>query len=410
MIDFWHLTLFLSYFVTFLLMYPFASATINGLVIGNHNIDLAKQSITIAYIISLTGYLSIFAGSAIFKQYHYRSLIYAAFIRPVKQTAGRLFEKVVVNTRVSRFVAYFYFLALLLALLVAIQGGMGNDPRGFYAQNNQYQFLFNFVNALSGIVSTFLIIRIFQFNKLTDKLLFGLFIILTVFIGSRGGIIGPLLGYFTSYVYFRLKGRVKMIKVLLFVFCMLCLILGLSLFRAGAFSPTVLMSTFMLQVFYGNSFSDLRDFSWVLSLWKGEYFYGKTYLAAVMSFIPSSISAFRTQWSIGKVTAVMAGYNPKDHPGLRPGMFGESFLNFGIIGVIGLGLLLGYSWRYIDYKIKEATVTGNMIAASTAGIACMIISSLPITAGFFGIYVNIVVLIGLYFLRLYFLTYKKNAV
>jgi oligosaccharide repeat unit polymerase len=391
-------------------MYPFASANLNALVIGNHNLDLAKRSITVAYLISLVGYLSIFAGGAIFNQYHYNSVIYALFIRPVKQTIGKVFEKVVINKRASRFAAYFYFIALALALFVAFEGGKGNDPRGFYAHNTQYQFLYNFVNSLSGLVSTFLIIRIFQFNHRTDKLLFAIFIVFTVFIGSRGGIIGPLVGFFSSYVYFKMKGKIKMVRVLLFVFCLLCLIVGLTLFRSGGFSFEILMSTFMLQIFYGNSFSDLRDFSWVLSLWKGGYFYGKTYLAAFMSFIPSSMSAFRTEWSIGKVTAVMAGYNPKEHPGMRPGMFGESFLNFGIVGVIFIGLLLGYSWRYIDYKVKEATVTGNLIATSTAGVACMIISGLPITAGFFGVYVNIVVFLGLYALRSFFITYRENAV
>ena len=212
-----------------------------------------------------------------------------------------------------------------------------------------------------------------------------------------------------SIVYFKRKGKINISTILLSAFGMLCLILGLSFFRAGQFSVGVIASSFMLQVFYGNSFSDLRDFSWIYSVWHGVYFYGNTYLAAFMSFIPSSISPYRMEWSIGKVTAVMAGYNPKKHPGLRPGMFGESFLNFGILGIISLGLLLGFSWKYLDFKIKEAAKTGNIIESATAGIACMIISSLPITAGFFGIYVNIVVFLALYFLRLFFVTYKKDV-
>jgi oligosaccharide repeat unit polymerase len=407
-IDFWHVSLFLTYFVTCLLLYPFATAKMNSLVIGSRNLEFAKKSITMAYLLSLIGYLSIFTGGAIFKYYNYRSPIYTVFLRPIKMTLGETFKAIVSNRMVSRFVCYFYFFALAIALFFAYKGGMGNNPRGFYALNEQYRFLYNFVNALSGIVSGLLVARIFQFNHRIDKFLFVLFIIVTVFIGSRGGVIGPILAYFTSYVYFNMKGKIKVTRILSFVFVMLVLILGLSFFRAGSFSFDVLANSFLVQIFYGNSFSDLRDFSWTITMWPGDYFYGKTYLAAFISFIPSSISSFRTEWSIGKVTATMAGYDPKEHPGLRPGLFGESFLNFGVLGIIVLGILLGFAWKYVDHKIKEASYSGNRIEAATAGIATMFISSLPITAGFFGIYVTMVVFFALYLFRLFLVTYKKS--
>ena len=184
-IDFWRITLFLSYFLTFLLMYPFASAKMNGLVIGTRNLEFARQSITIAYLLSLVGYGSIFIGGFMFTRYKYKSPIYGLFIRPVKVTVGVLFEKIVINRRISKYVAYFYFVALALVLFFAYKGGKGNDPRAFYGENNQYLFIFNFVNSLSGIVSAFLLARIFQFNKLIDKIFFGLFIVSTLFIGSR---------------------------------------------------------------------------------------------------------------------------------------------------------------------------------------------------------------------------------
>lgn len=407
-IDFWHVTLFLSYFVTFLLMYPFSTARLNMEVIGPHNLNIARKAINGAYIISLIGYLSIFAGGAIFRYYKYNTPIYQFLIKPVKSTMGELFGKIVVNRRVTRLVSFSYFLGLAFCLFLAFKAGMLNDPRGFYAKNGQIRFIFNFVNSLSGIVSGFLLTRIWQFNKRSDKLLFVLFIMFTVMIGSRGGVIGPILGFLTSFVYYRMQGRVKIGKIILVCIGMLLLIVGLSFFRAGSVSADILMDNFLVQIFYGNSFSDLRDFSWVLALWNGEYFYGKTYLAAFMSFIPSSFSHFRTEWSIGKVTAIMAGYNPKEHPGLRPGMFGESYLNFGIVGVIILGILIGYSWKYIDYKIKISAYSDNKVEAAAAGIGTMIIGSLPITAGFFGIYVAFVVYICLYIFRLFLNAYKKT--
>lgn len=408
-IDFWHVTLFLNYFLTFLLMYPFSTAQLNALVISERNLMIVRRAIDSAYVISLTGYMSIFLGGAIFRYYGQATPIYWFLIRPVRHTIGELYSRLVINRKVARTVFLFYFGALLTSLFFAYRAGMLNDPRGFYAQNEQVRFLFNFVNSLSGIVSSFLVVRIMQFNLRSDKLLLVLFLLVTVFIGSRGGIIGPLIGFFTAYVYYRKQGRVKIGKVLFFALAVLVLIMALSFFRAGEFSVSVILSAFSLQVFYGNSFSDLRDFSWILSLWDGAHFYGKTYLAAFMSFIPSSISEFRYQWSIGKVTAVMAGYSPKEHPGLRPGMFGESYFNFGILGVILLGILLGYAWKYVDYNIKKYAYTDYKIGGFVASASTILIGALPITAGFFGIYVMIVVYTCLYLYKLFLNVYKKTT-
>jgi hypothetical protein len=96
-----------------------------------------------------------------------------------------------------------------------------------------------------------------------------------------------------------------------------------------------------MEFVYGNTFSDLRDFAWVLSSWNHKPFYGKTYASAFISFIPTTYSSFRTKWGIGRVTAKLGGFVPKFHPGLRPGAFGEPYLNFGIPGVILMGILLG---------------------------------------------------------------------
>ncbi|WP_374166346.1 hypothetical protein [Arcticibacter sp. MXS-1] len=61
-IDFWHVTLFLNYFLTFLLMYPFSTAELNSLVISERNLMIVRKAIDSAYIISLVGYMSVFLG------------------------------------------------------------------------------------------------------------------------------------------------------------------------------------------------------------------------------------------------------------------------------------------------------------------------------------------------------------
>jgi hypothetical protein len=109
-----------------------------------------------------------------------------------------------------------------------------------------------------------------------------------------------------------------------------------------------------LNIFFGNSFSDTRDFAVVLSFWDGHYFLGKTYLAGILAFVPRFLSSFRDVWSLGVVTATMAGLSPTEHAGLRIGLFGESFLNFGLTAVLLLGIFVGACTRLIDLRMKQS--------------------------------------------------------
>ncbi|QJD97560.1 oligosaccharide repeat unit polymerase [Mucilaginibacter robiniae] len=386
LIDFWHFSLFMSYFFTFLLMYPFASAIPNVLTIGERNLALAQRSIDASFFITLTGFLSIFVGGTIFRIYSYKHPINWFLMMPLKLSIGYMTESIIKSKIIPSVLIAIYIALLTFVLLLAFRAGMINNPRGYFLLNEGLRPVFNLTNSIGGIASGLILARIFVFNKRYDKVLFAVFIAATLFIGSRGGAVGPLLGYFTNWIYFRKHGRIKLITLAIAGVGALSLITLLSFFRSGSGGAGILA-----EIFYGNSFSDVRDLSWVLSLWDGNYFYGKTYLAAFMSFIPSSLSAYRTRWSIGKVTATMAGYSITEHPGIRPGTFGEVYLNFGIIGVIILGILMGYSMRYIDKKIKTAAVTGNNMAVFVAFTAGGFIGSLPITAGFFGFYLNFII-------------------
>ena len=49
-----------------------------------------------------------------------------------------------------------------------------------------------------------------------------------------------------------------------------------------------------------------------------------------------------------------AGIDPTNHPGLRPGYFGEAYFNFGLLGVLAVGLILGIFGRLADTEAKRA--------------------------------------------------------
>jgi oligosaccharide repeat unit polymerase len=92
---------------------------------------------------------------------------------------------------------------------------------------------------------------------------------------------------------------------------------------------------------------------------------------------------------------------PKFHPGLRPGTFGEPYLNFGIPGVILMGILLGYVFRYADHKIKFYAYTNNKIEVFKALVSMALIGNLSITSGFFSIYSTIGIFLFLYLFKLF---------
>jgi oligosaccharide repeat unit polymerase len=127
----------------------------------------------------------------------------------------------------------------------------------------------------------------------------------------------------------------------------------LGALRSGTFSLLGSIERLGVNMAYGNTFSDLRDFAVILSYWNHKYLYGATYVAGVVAFVPRFLLPFRDKYAIGVVTATMAGFLPTEHPGLRVGTFGEAYLNFGLLGVAALGLLIGCLLRLLDMRVKQ---------------------------------------------------------
>jgi hypothetical protein len=139
----------------------------------------------------------------------------------------------------------------------------------------------------------------------------------------------------------------------------------------------------------------LRDFAWVYALWDHKFWVGKTYLAALTAFVPRFASTFRDAWGLGVATATTLGLDPQVHPGVRPGAFGESYFNFGLPGVVIVGLAMGVIFRRVDIDVKRA-MTAPQPSMRKAFASTMLLSVAGIIAisanssGFF-------VLAGIYF-------------
>jgi len=113
------------------------------------------------------------------------------------------------------------------------------------------------------------------------------------------------------------------------------------------------------EAFLGDNLSDLRDGAWVLGNWDYVPLNGKTYLGALASVAPSAVFPQKKEWYLGLVALRIVNWPDDQHFGLRLSFFVESFLNFGLAGVIGLAIVLGayfaYLLRFLHLAAREPT-------------------------------------------------------
>lgn len=135
--------------------------------------------------------------------------------------------------------------------------------------------------------------------------------------------------------------------------------LFLASFRTGSEFD---IASSLRTALYGNTFSDVRDGAYVASAWdrymSAEGLDGNTYLAGLMSFIPSSVSVFRESWSWGYfTTSSLFGFT--DHYGFRGGWSLEMYMNFGPAGVISAALACGWILGRLESLFHRGVVLGH---------------------------------------------------
>ena len=123
--------------------------------------------------------------------------------------------------------------------------------------------------------------------------------------------------------------------------------------------------------------------------------WGKTYLSALLSFVPSSVFPFRETYGFGRYSLEIL-YLGDDSPiapmygGLRPTFVGEAYLNGGIIGVILFGLVLGIclgAWRARQETIQH--FSGGWVVFFLLSLLAVMVSD------FYGIFHGLLLVVGL---------------
>jgi hypothetical protein len=365
-IDFWYLILFIGIVQHLLFLYPFNASPLNTLAMGPLQGQL-EPYIDQAFKIGVVGYLSIWIGRLL--------------CRP-NFTFSFLMARVIENN-VKSPIAFVFLYTITIGLgliLLSIQFSEGFffNGRDFFLSSEFLRPLFNFTLSLFQIVIFFIALR-------KKWLSFLPILLISLCWGIRGIILGGLLQIWMQYA-FRREGRVSLFKTSLFFSSLLLSAILIENLRAGSFNLTQACSSTLFSYFYGNNFSDTRDFACILSNWDGEFLYGKSYLAGLLSFIPRSFLWIREEWGITLLTNQWIGFDSNIMPGLRPGLFGEAFLNFSYFGVILLGLFFGFCLRYVDLKIKQHK---DLIKGYSHSILFLFASSLTLTVGLWQFYIFI---------------------
>jgi oligosaccharide repeat unit polymerase len=398
-INWWYINLFLYFIVPFVIIYPFCGSSFNILSVGAENVGIIQDNLLLAYLISLSGYISIFIGRYICDYMEFKSKRTPLLLLPFYNSIGRYFKFVTYSKILVFRVTILYLLIVFIYIIFILSSGYGVNPRAFFLATPLARPIYNFITSLFGIIFSLLSTRILQFNLPYEKRLLLIVVVSGLFLGVRAPLFLQGLTFGVLYITYKNNSYISGWKIIGIIAIVLALLVTFAILRSGistSFENQELSIVFLYEIFYGNTFSDLRDFSWVLGYWNGTYYYGISYLSAFLSFIPSALFSFRSQWGIGVLIVNMVGMDPTIHPGLRPGLFGEMYLNFGVIGVIVYGLILGYVLRWASTSIENSAKKNDVIAGSSAIHIISFFVFLSNSAGFFSFYVNLILLAVLY--------------
>lgn len=390
-IDLWHMQLFLVCILPNFIMLPFSRNELNILVLGG-NYGAVVQAIPFIFLVTFLGFLSTLAGGLLW------SLKIGLGIRRAIREAMNIVPRsseMLMSSRHLLLLQSMLCMLLQFAILAFYfkQEGFGFDLRSFTFENPTFRPLALFISNYSVVIASHCLARYVDTKELSLLVCCLLLTLGLIFFGSRGSLLGVGLNIFLCYLVGR-RRNISLLRIGTIFTAIVAFGFYLGNVRAGQYSLSDFFAAVVFLLFFGNNFSDLRDFAWVYSSWDHVYWHGKTYLAALMAFVPRFASDFRDTWGIGAATAATAGFDPHSHPGLRPGSFGEGYLNFGLAGVVFIGLILGAIFRRVDIDVKEAMASPHpsMIRAFASTMFLGIASSLAVTSGFSGIYV----LVGIY--------------
>jgi oligosaccharide repeat unit polymerase len=301
-------------------------------------------------------------------------------------------------------VAVVVFSTMLYAGVIPLFSEDIGADRSFVNRVPEIRPIFNFAVSLVQPILVFstlvILLKWKEFSKLA-LIPLGILCCALLFTGSRSflsGILeGTILGVSLLWITGRSRFRISYLSFLLYqvLYIFLGGISGLArdinisnFFDLLISDPLLTLGYSFAYSFLGNNFCDLRDFSWVLSKFDGTFFGGKTILAGIFGFIPSSVLPFREEFTFSRVTNIIIGLPTDTSFGTRASFFGEWYFNFNWPGVLLLGLIAGLLFALLESKYSgfiENCKRGN-IQIFTLTVLQVFASSISIASNSSGLY------------------------
>lgn len=269
----------------------------------------------------------------------------------------------------------------------------------FGASGNSESGLIYYINQATQVIITMMTLfyGISYINRKHNLFFFVLGIIACVLMGKRATLIMDILWGIVVYALYRKVSVSKKVFRKAVKYAVLLVIVALTIGEVRSSSTDF---TIVENLIYGNTFCDIRDGGMILYGFKNnayeEWALGRTYLSALLSFIPSSLSALRLKWDWGRYsTTTLLGW--KNHPGLRGGWAMEGYLNFGVLGIVLAQIISAKIYAdmekyfYMEMFEKEKRKISEK-AVLTLYIYITLARRATCSAGFFAVYV--LVLLG----------------
>lgn len=382
-------TVLMKIFIPLIIMYPFAFSDKNTAATGVFVYNDYLEVINKVFVISLIGVMSFVIGCFFAsrvksdnKFLDFLSSSYGAFLNKKDLTLYVLF------------LIGIFLLMYKIGFFDSLFGG-----RTFAMANTSFRPISNFFYSACTV---FLMLCLTKYYQEKSKII-GIYILLALTMsltsGTRGAVLNSIMTF--VFMYYNINSKdAKKSNVLKLAFggaLLLITAIYLGDARQQQYNLFIALSHAWDKIFYGNNFSDLRDFAWVTAYWDEQFQYGKTLIAGFLSFIPSSLFPLRAEWGLGIFTVTTIGYDTSIHPGLRPGIFGESYFNFGILGVVFFGFMYGFVTGMINKFVQKTINSGlskkEVIYKVSLGYMVSYFSfNFMITAGFFVVYVFLIIL------------------
>lgn len=405
-IDYWHYNFFMLFFIPVYIFYPFSASDGNILSLGTTGVEIVENTIDEVFLLCVLGIFFMHCGRSLYFAPGIISGILKRLIAPVFNWFSKGIYDLINNNLIFYIVVITYLLLELWLFFFILENNLLGDPRNFFMVNRDWLPIYNFI--FQNPIPLFIILRVVQKKYAIDTFLLIVVLFLQLFFGARGPILLIFVQWFILHIYFNNKGYIAISKLVFFFFLSLILIIGIGLVRNDQFDATweERVLYFLAEISFGNTFSDLRDFANVLGRWDGELEYGKTYLSGFFSFIPSSLFQDRQLWAFGNFTLRILGIEESSlHPGARPIIFGESYFNFGLIGIIIGALILGWAYTLLDDSIYKYSKENRADKVGGAFLTTTFLVHFVSSAAMFKFYIAVILLLIITVISFF----KKNA-